>query len=260
MDRRQPEHIPEERHEISFFPPTLDSLFPIASLVLRRVRPDRALYEANRLTTVQDGARRPRTRNIPNGINLRHWVPLRDQRADAPSLPPDWPVGTDQGHQNFHFVPCTVKATASRKPRLDCRAGRRVARLRSRMSQPSPARLTCKCPFSGFPENRRPAARIRAGRAQLNLRSAAAGAAGRLAARGAGYQHRCRLMPATDLRRHAGRSGHRPVRAGSRHRRPAGPANAALELLTDPAGGPRSRSDRACRTLLHAGTNDRSVS
>ena len=46
-----------------------------------------ALYEANRLRQVQDGAEAARTRNIPNGINLKALAPLRDQRpADAPPI------------------------------------------------------------------------------------------------------------------------------------------------------------------------------
>ena len=46
-----------------------------------------ALYEANRLRQVQDGADASRTRNIPNGINLKALAPLRDQRpAQVPPI------------------------------------------------------------------------------------------------------------------------------------------------------------------------------
>ena len=46
-----------------------------------------ALYEANRLRQVQDGAEAARTRNIPNGINLKALAPLRQQRpADIPPI------------------------------------------------------------------------------------------------------------------------------------------------------------------------------
>lgn len=39
-----------------------------------------ALYEANRLRQVQDGAPPERTANIPNGIDIARFAPLRDQR------------------------------------------------------------------------------------------------------------------------------------------------------------------------------------
>lgn len=45
-----------------------------------------ALYEANRLRQVQDGADASRTRNIPNGINLKALAPLREERPDT--IPP----------------------------------------------------------------------------------------------------------------------------------------------------------------------------
>ena len=45
-----------------------------------------ALYEANRLRQVQDGAEASRTFNIPNGINLARFAPLRDQRPATPPL------------------------------------------------------------------------------------------------------------------------------------------------------------------------------
>ena len=41
-----------------------------------------ALYEANRLRQVSDGAAAERTFNIPNGISLSRFAPLRDQRPD----------------------------------------------------------------------------------------------------------------------------------------------------------------------------------
>ena len=46
-----------------------------------------ALYEANRLRQVQDGAAPERTFNIPNGIALHRFAPLRAQRpADPPPV------------------------------------------------------------------------------------------------------------------------------------------------------------------------------
>ncbi len=42
-----------------------------------------ALYETNRLRQVTDGARAERTFNIPNGINLARFAPLRSQRPAA---------------------------------------------------------------------------------------------------------------------------------------------------------------------------------
>ena len=46
-----------------------------------------ALYEANRLRQIQDGAEPERTRNIPNGINLKALAPLREQRpAGVPPI------------------------------------------------------------------------------------------------------------------------------------------------------------------------------
>lgn len=43
-----------------------------------------ALYEANRLRQVQDGAAPERTANIPNGIKLERFAPLRAQRPLEP--------------------------------------------------------------------------------------------------------------------------------------------------------------------------------
>lgn len=43
-----------------------------------------ALYEANRLRQVHDGAAPERTFNIPNGINLGRFAPLRSQRPEHP--------------------------------------------------------------------------------------------------------------------------------------------------------------------------------
>ena len=46
-----------------------------------------ALYEANRLRQVADGAPAERTFNIPNGISLKRFTPLRDLRpADPPPI------------------------------------------------------------------------------------------------------------------------------------------------------------------------------
>ncbi|WP_432723379.1 GT4 family glycosyltransferase PelF [Jeongeupia wiesaeckerbachi] len=45
-----------------------------------------ALYEANRLRQVRDGADTARTSSIPNGIDLARLAPLRAQRSDA--IPP----------------------------------------------------------------------------------------------------------------------------------------------------------------------------
>jgi glycosyltransferase involved in cell wall biosynthesis len=41
-----------------------------------------ALYEANRQRQIEDGADAARTQNIPNGINLERFTPLRSMRAD----------------------------------------------------------------------------------------------------------------------------------------------------------------------------------
>jgi glycosyltransferase involved in cell wall biosynthesis len=43
-----------------------------------------ALYEANRLRQIEDGAPAERTRNIPNGVNVARFVPLRAQRPPSP--------------------------------------------------------------------------------------------------------------------------------------------------------------------------------
>lgn len=45
-----------------------------------------ALYEQNRLRQIADGARVERTRNVPNGIDLKRLAPLRAQRPDT--IPP----------------------------------------------------------------------------------------------------------------------------------------------------------------------------
>lgn len=44
-----------------------------------------ALFEANRLRQVEDGALAARTRNIPNGVNVPRFAALRAQRAPSPS-------------------------------------------------------------------------------------------------------------------------------------------------------------------------------
>ena len=43
-----------------------------------------ALYEANRLRQVADGAAPERTFNVPNGISLKRFAPLRAQRPETP--------------------------------------------------------------------------------------------------------------------------------------------------------------------------------
>jgi glycosyltransferase involved in cell wall biosynthesis len=45
-----------------------------------------ALYEQNRLRQIADGALAERTRNVPNGIDLKRLAPLRDQRPEE--VPP----------------------------------------------------------------------------------------------------------------------------------------------------------------------------
>lgn len=47
-----------------------------------------ALYENNRLRQIADGARAERTFNVPNGISLARFAPLRALRAPAPAGPP----------------------------------------------------------------------------------------------------------------------------------------------------------------------------
>ncbi len=43
-----------------------------------------ALFEANRLRQIEDGAPSERTSNIPNGVNVQRFVPLRAQRPASP--------------------------------------------------------------------------------------------------------------------------------------------------------------------------------
>ena len=43
-----------------------------------------ALFEANRLRQVEDGAPAQRTGNIPNGVNVSRFAPLRTQRPSSP--------------------------------------------------------------------------------------------------------------------------------------------------------------------------------
>lgn len=45
-----------------------------------------ALYEANRLRQIADGAAPERTRNVPNGINIAAFAPLRQTRPRVPPL------------------------------------------------------------------------------------------------------------------------------------------------------------------------------
>ncbi|WP_269532508.1 GT4 family glycosyltransferase PelF [Chitinimonas sp. BJYL2] len=47
-----------------------------------------ALYENNRLRQVDDGAPPERTLNIPNGIKLQRFAPIRPMRQDSPESPP----------------------------------------------------------------------------------------------------------------------------------------------------------------------------
>ncbi|MFC4158848.1 GT4 family glycosyltransferase PelF [Chitinimonas lacunae] len=47
-----------------------------------------ALYENNRLRQIEDGAPAERTLNIPNGIKLNRFAPIRSVRSDAPDSPP----------------------------------------------------------------------------------------------------------------------------------------------------------------------------
>ncbi|MBP6018115.1 MAG: GT4 family glycosyltransferase PelF [Burkholderiaceae bacterium] len=45
-----------------------------------------SLYEGNRLRQIRDGAVEAKTRNIPNGINISRFIPLRDLRPVEPPL------------------------------------------------------------------------------------------------------------------------------------------------------------------------------
>jgi glycosyltransferase involved in cell wall biosynthesis len=47
-----------------------------------------ALYENNRLRQIEDGAPPERTMNIPNGIKLARFAPIRPTRDDRPDSPP----------------------------------------------------------------------------------------------------------------------------------------------------------------------------
>lgn len=43
-----------------------------------------ALYEENRLRQIEDGAPAERTRNIPNGVNIQRFAPLRERHPGSP--------------------------------------------------------------------------------------------------------------------------------------------------------------------------------
>ena len=67
--------------ELSYFRQLWIAFFEwLGRYCYHRADPIIALYEANRLRQVADGAAPERTSNIPNGIALARFAPLRDQR------------------------------------------------------------------------------------------------------------------------------------------------------------------------------------
>ncbi len=151
-----------------------------------------ALYEANRLRQVADGADPARTFNIPNGIKLGRFAPLRGQRpAEVPPiLCPHRPGGPHQGHQDLHPRDAARGEPAARRRRLDRRPHRGGPGLRAGVreprAQPGPGEQRA---FPGLPEGGRPHAAHRADHPLVHQRGAAPGAAGRLCGRRAGRLH-----------------------------------------------------------------------
>ncbi len=70
--------------ELSYFRQLWISFFEwLGRYCYHHADPIIALYEANRLRQVQDGAGAERTQNIPNGIALQRFAPLRSEHAAA---------------------------------------------------------------------------------------------------------------------------------------------------------------------------------
>jgi hypothetical protein len=194
-----------------------------------------ALYEANRLRQVADGAPAERTQNIPNGIALARFAPLRALR---PAEPP--PVLCLIGR----VVPIKDIKTFIRamrrvvnlmpEPKAGSPAGRRRPGLRRRVprpgAQPGPGK---PCPFPGLPEGRRPDAEDRPDHPVVDQRGAAAGHPRGLRGRRADGVHRRRLLPAAGRRAGRGRPGDRPSGAIVNIADPQALADAAVALLAD---------------------------
>ena len=71
--------------ELSYFRQLWIAFFEwLGRYCYHRADPIIALYEANRLRQVQDGADAARTMNIPNGIALARFAPLRSRRPASP--------------------------------------------------------------------------------------------------------------------------------------------------------------------------------
>ena len=71
--------------ELSYFRQLWIAFFEwLGRYCYHRADPIIALYEANRLRQVQDGADAARTMNIPNGIALTRFAPLRSRRPASP--------------------------------------------------------------------------------------------------------------------------------------------------------------------------------
>ncbi|MEG0139479.1 MAG: GT4 family glycosyltransferase PelF [Comamonas sp.] len=68
--------------EVSFFRQMWIQFFEwMGRFCYNAANPIIALYEANRLRQISDGADAERTRNVPNGIRLERFVPLRNMRT-----------------------------------------------------------------------------------------------------------------------------------------------------------------------------------
>ena len=68
--------------EVSFFRQMWIQFFEwMGRFCYNAANPIIALYEANRLRQISDGAEAERTRNVPNGIRLERFVPLRSMRT-----------------------------------------------------------------------------------------------------------------------------------------------------------------------------------
>ena len=91
-DRFKSEWIRDNRNifqrdptELSYFRQMWIRFFEwLGRLCYESADPIIALYEANRLRQIADGARAERTFNVPNGISLQRFAPLRALRPEMP--------------------------------------------------------------------------------------------------------------------------------------------------------------------------------
>jgi hypothetical protein len=138
-----------------------------------------ALYEANRLRQVADGAPPERTCNVPNGISLQRFAPLRALRPADDPPPVLCLIGRVVPIKDVKTFIRAMRRVANQMP-MRRKAGSPDPRTRTRLRrgvppsrcQPGPCR---QGEVPRFPEGRGPPAEDRPDHSLVDQRSAAPG-------------------------------------------------------------------------------------